>query len=198
MKFGGWRQAWALWLTLLVSTGCAVHPEKRTPVSGPPGEIKVLDLSGRISLRQGNRSDSGALRWHHAMPNHNITILAPLGQTVANIVQDADRVTLTTADKAQYTAADADHLMQKVLGWSLPLNGLQYWVLGRAVPGNGVQVRKGPDDRIQHMVQDDWQIAYSNYQQVGTAQFPGRIFMQRGDVEIRVVIDSWKVLPDER
>jgi outer membrane lipoprotein LolB len=181
-------------LAVLFIGSCATRPPLLSP--GAPGELRALDISGKISVKQGKSANFAGVRWHHAIPNHDITILSPLGQTVARVVQNGDGVTLSTADKAQYHASDADSLMQQVLGWSLPLTGMQYWVLGRAAPGDPAEVVNSNDQRVTRINQDDWQIDYANYRPVGNGELPGRIVMQHGDVQIRVVIDSWTVLPD--
>jgi outer membrane lipoprotein LolB len=182
-------------VVLVLLGGCAAQPAR---VTAPAAEIKAVDLTGRISLKQAGHSGVANLHWHHAPPDHDIRLYSALGETIADIAQDRNGVTLLTAQKQRYSASDADSLMEQVLGWSLPLNGMQYWILGRAAPGGTAEIQRGPDNRIQHMVQDHWQIDYSNYRPVGSAELPGKIFMQRDDVKVRVVIDSWKVLPDSR
>lgn len=39
--------------------------------------------------------------------------------------------------------------------------------------------------------QDGWQIDYAGQSQANGEAMPRKIFMQRGDLEIRVVIDEW-------
>ena len=180
-------------LAVLFISSCATRAALVS--SGDLKEVRAFDISGKISVKQGKSANFAGLRWHHAIPDHDITIISPLGQTVARVVQNVDGVTLNTSDKAQYHASDADSLMQQVLGWSLPLTGMQYWVLGRVAPGDPAEVVNSDDRRITRIKQDDWQIDYANYRSVGNGELPGRIVMQHGDVQIRVVIDSWTVPP---
>jgi outer membrane lipoprotein LolB len=186
------------WLVLLILlSGCAVTPRREAAPFPPGAEIKKLELSGRLAYKQGKEGHSGVgVRWLHWTPRHEITVLTPLGTTVAKITQDADGVTLVTSDKEQYHAANADQLMEQVLGWRLPLNGMQYWVLGRAAPDSEAQRVLGPDQRLAHLRQQDWDIDYSDYRLVAATEFPGKIIMRRDDVQIRFVVDSIVPLPD--
>jgi outer membrane lipoprotein LolB len=189
----------AAWLTLtILLAGCAAAPKRELPpvVPGAGADIKKLRLSGRLAIRQGKEGQSGLVRWLHWSPRHEITVLSPIGTTVAKITQDEDGVTLTTSTKEKYHAADADQLMQQVLGWHLPLNGMQYWVLGRAAPTSEAQRELGPDHRLIHMRQENWDIDYSDYKPVADTAFPGKIVLRRDDVQIRFVVDTIVPLPD--
>jgi outer membrane lipoprotein LolB len=178
-----------------ILAGCSVPKREAAPTSeigAPPQEVKALRLSGRIALRQGKEAHNGNVRWLHDAPHHEIAVLTPLGTTVATIVQDVGKVKLTTSDKETYEAVDAEGLMENVLGWRLPLNGMQYWVLGRAAPPEADAQREvGADNRLARLTQQDWRIEYSNYRPVGNTEFPSRITMRRDDIEIKLVVDSF-------
>jgi len=189
-----------LFAALLSGCGSVAHRKAaQTSEIGTPLEpIKALRLSGRLSIKQGKEAQFGNLRWLHDAPHHEIALLSPLGSTVANIVQDFGKVTLTTSKRETYQAADADRLMQSVLGWHLPLNGMQYWVLGKpAPPEQDALTEVGPDQRLARLTQQNWRIEYSNYVPVGNAAFPGKIVMRRDDIEIRFVVDSIVPVADQ-
>jgi outer membrane lipoprotein LolB len=187
----------------LLATACTSVPERKPAPIGEIGKptqaLKALQLNGRLSIKQGGDAQVGNLRWFHDAPHHEIAVLSPIGSTVANIVQDGDKVSLTMSDKKKYEAADADQLMENVLGWRLPLNGMQYWVLGRAAPPVGnARTELGPDNRVAKLTQQNWRIEYANYRPVGDTELPGRIVMRRDDIEIRFVVDSAVPVPSTR
>lgn len=186
------------WLALLILfAGCAVAPRRDIPPFPPGAEVKNLELSGRLAYKQGKDGQSGVgIRWLHSAPHHEITVLTPIGTTVAKITQDAHGVTLVTSDKEKYHATNADQLMEQVLGWRLPLNGMQYWVLGRPAPDSAAQRFLGPDRRLAQLRQEDWDIEYSDYRRVAATDFPRKITMRRDDIQIRFVVDSIVPLPD--
>ena len=186
-----------LTLTLLLA-GCAgleSRRDGRAPVGGPGEavEIKALKLTGRLAVKQGKEGHSGGLQWLHASPNHEITVYTPIGTTVAKIEQNAQGAKLTTSDKEVYQAKDADQLMEQVMGWRLPLNGLQYWVLGRPVPNSQAEEERGENNRLVHLKQLNWDIQYSDFHALANMELPHRIVMKRDDVIIRFFVD--KIVP---
>ncbi len=195
------RSSLALAAAVLLSVaGCASVSQRdaapTTEIGQPTQAWKAVRLTGRLSIKQGKEAQFGNVRWLHDSPHHEIDVISPLGATVANIVQDPQRVTLVTSDRQKYEALDADRLMESVLGWSLPLNGMQYWVLGKpAPPEQEAQAELGPDNRLARLNQQQWQIEYSNYRPVGNMQYPGKIVMRRDDVEIRFVVDAIVPVP---
>lgn len=182
-------------LVALAVAGCAGIESRRAGKApeAAPGEavdIKALKLSGRLAIKQGNEGNSGSLRWLHASPDHEITVYSPIGTTIAKIVQNERGAKLTTSDDETYQAADADKLMQQVMGWSFPLNGLQYWVLGRVSPDGQAEEERGPNNRLMHLKQQDWDIQYADYRPLANIELPYRIVMKRADFTIRFVVDS--------
>ena len=188
----------ALILLALSLAGCAgleSRRDGRAPI-GVPGEavdIKALKLIGRLAVKQGKEGHSGGLQWLHSPPNHVITVYTPIGTTVAKIEQNADGAKLTTSDKEVYQAKDADQLMERVMGWRLPLNGLQYWVLGRPVPDSQADEERGENNRLVHLKQQNWDIQYSDFHALANTELPHRIIMKQDDVVIRFFVD--KIVP---
>ena len=184
-----------LLLAALVLTGCAglrSRNDGNAPVvePGAANDIRALKFSGRLGIRQGKEGHSGSVRWLHASPKHEITVYSPIGTTVAKIEQDENGAKLTTSDKETYNAADADQLMQQVMGWHFPLNGMQYWVLGRASPDGQAEEERGANNRLMHLRQQEWDIQYADYRPLANIELPYRIIMKRADVVIRFVVDA--------
>jgi outer membrane lipoprotein LolB len=184
-----------LLLAALVLSGCAglrSRGDGNAPVvePGAANEIKALKLSGRLGIKQGNEGHSGSLRWLHASPKHEITVYSPIGTTVAKIEQNEAGAKLTISAKEVYEAQDADQLMEQVMGWHFPLNGMQYWVLGRVAPEGAAEEERGTNNRLMHLKQQEWDIQYADYRPLANLELPYRIVMKRADVVIRLVIDT--------
>lgn len=184
-----------LLLAAVFLSGCAglrSRSDGNAPViePGAVAEIKALKLSGRLGIKQGKEGHSGSLRWLHAIPNHEITVYSPIGTTVAKIEQNENGATLTTSDKEVYKADDADKLMEQVMGWHFPLNGMQYWVLGRAAPDGQAEEERGTNNRLMHLRQQDWDIEYADYRPLANIELPYRIIMKRADFVLRFVVDT--------
>jgi outer membrane lipoprotein LolB len=179
------------WLALgaLLLSGCVTPAPHvaRPPQAGQP----AFALNGRIAVKFDSQHSSGGFRWQHDADFDDITMLAPLGITVAHVRRDAHGALLETSGK-QYVAQDSEVLMQRTLGWHLPLQGLPYWVRAQPMPGSPASVERDANGQIGLLRQDGWDIHYTAYATPGRDSLPLRITMQREKLEIRLLIDEWK------
>ena len=181
------------WVLLL--SGCASLPPQLaaksvTPIP-PVGEISQFQLAGWVAVKYADQGFSGSLRWRHDATQDDIFLLNPLGQGVAHILSTSTGVTLDTSDSRHYEARDAESLTQKILGWRLPLHGLRYWVQGMATPDAPSKTRRDGDGHLTQLSQDGWDIEYRAYKEVSGKMLPSKIFMQRDDLEIKLLLDTW-------
>lgn len=178
---------------LLAIAGCAIVPAKTsTPLLVSD---KGFALSGRIAVKYDGKGFSGVMRWAHSGPLDEIFIVAPLGQTVAHIVREGEAATLTTADQKLYRATDAERLAQEVLGWSLPLRALKYWVVGVNSPHTSSDINVDGDGRVSRMRQDAWEITYLGYAPREEGGLPRAMEMRHRDLEIKLIVDQWTQPP---
>ena len=121
-------------------------------------------------------------------------LLNPLGQTAARIFSntqgDAKIATLDNGDK-HYQDADAESLMEQVLGWHLPLNGLHHWVLGMANPETSAQIERDDTGRITVLHQSGWEVRYLKYADAKLDSLPSRLQLNHEDLQIQLLIDEW-------
>jgi outer membrane lipoprotein LolB len=165
-----------------------------------PSADKVFELNARLAARYGAESFSGNLAWRHAERNDEMLITTPIGQGVARIVRDGDRVTLTTAEPKEYRAADAESLTQEVLGFRLPLMGLADWVQARPSGGAaGSNASSAPfkeersaEGRLNKLEQNGWTIEYLEYAATGAPPLPTRLRLRYPGIELRLAISQWK------
>lgn len=180
---------WCLILVALLS-GCATPPEH---AAGPPvAGATAFTLNGRIAVNFDSRHSSGGFRWLHEGDSDDITMLAPLGITIAHVRRDAGGALLETSGR-QYVASSSEELMQRALGWHLPLRGMPYWVRAQPMPGSPASVERGANGQISLLRQDGWDIHYIAYAAPASDSLPLRMTMQREKLEIRLLIDEWKM-----
>lgn len=181
--------------------GCAelpVPPVELESASRPQAGADAstsFRLSGRIGVSHDGESFSGSLRWRHDAGEDEIFILSPLGQGVARITRNPAGASLETAEGQGYRAADVESLTEEVLGWRLPVNGLQYWIVGRPAPDRPAESELDDSHHLATLRQDGWRIDYQGYRSVQGALLPAKMEMTMGDrLRVRLVIDDW-VLP---
>jgi len=153
-----------------------------------------FELMGRVSAKGGDKGFAGGVRWSHAGTDDNIHLLSPFGQIVAQIKSNKDIVLLTTSEQKIYRAVNVENLTKQVLGWRLPLLGLQYWVRGVNSPKTKSEVDRDTDGRIIVIRQDGWEITYTDYfpSQLIHTERPRVLVLNRNNLKIKLVIDNWE------
>ncbi|RPH46392.1 MAG: hypothetical protein EHM87_02230 [Burkholderiales bacterium] len=181
------RLAVALWLgsASLVLSGCAVAPP------APPEarlEAPVREWAGRFSVVidaavPGGNQDTVAGRFALAARGTpgaralDLELVSPFGQTVATGRREPDgRSALTLSDGRTVRAPSLDALLERALGWPLPIERLPDWLDDRFE----TVVARDPQGRVTMAEDSGWRIERE----------PRRWALRRphGDTQLRVVL----------
>jgi len=174
---------------LAVVAGCAAVRTTQTLPASSAG-IDTFSLSGRVAVKLEQRGYSARLNWRHVAGGDRLRLLSPVGSVIAELEADASGAMLITGDKKVYRSGDVQALTREVLGWDLPLDGLQYWVVGRAEPALPVQAEERDTlGRLTRLKQSNWQISYLAY--VGESALPSRMALAYDTLSLRLIIDRW-------
>ena len=158
----------------------------------PAADFNIL---GRISIQNQDQRFSGSFRWQHLASSDEILLFTPLGQAVAEVAKGDDGVRLITSKLEAFYANDVESLTQEVLGWRLPLDGLQYWIQGTHSPATAAQKDLDNKDQVIAIRQDGWKIHYGSYMvpQKNQIPLPKTLDLVYENLRIRLVVDDWKV-----
>jgi outer membrane lipoprotein LolB len=168
------------------------------PVLRPPrADIRRFLLEGRISVRQGESRHMAHLSWNHAPDHDNMLLTTPFGQGLAELSRDARGAHLRLSDQRQFDADDQEALAHRLFGLRLPLTALPQWVTGQISalkPGIAEDDATGRPQRRQAA---GWQISYADYETPAVHALPTLIEMRHeiDDMEVRLKVDRWQVLP---
>lgn len=196
-------------LLALLLAACA------SPPGVPPGSMAggtaaapryyaAIELGGRLSVRyQRNGHEEamhGSFAWSQSATRTLVTLLSPLGQTLAVIELTPQGATLTQPGQPVRSATDADALAADAFGWPLPVANLRNWLQGHAIDAHGQRfAAAGSTSTIR--TPDGWLLQFPLWQNDGSgAAHPKRIDLARnttqaGAIEIRIVIDDWQPQP---
>jgi outer membrane lipoprotein LolB len=163
---------------------------------------QAIEIGGRLSVRyEQNGSEQslhGSFSWQQDGAHTGVTLLSPLGQTVATINATPDGATLQRGGQAPLRAADVDALTVQALGWPLPVSGMREWLQGYGTDSTQRRFVALPLEAPSVLnTHDGWRVRYADWQTAGEPVRPRRIdlerdTMQAGTVSIRIVIDSWQ------
>lgn len=197
-----WRGG-AVIAALMLLHGCAqlpgfkpASPADQWALSKAPESFR---LEGRVSVKSGEENFSGGMVWRHDRQEETLLLRTPLGQGVAELHGTPSGVSLKDAEGRLYFAEDAEQLVRQVVGMTLPIKGLAWWVMGHPRPGSRYTAEADGRGHLGVLKQDDWRIEFSRYGTHADARgeqvaLPGKLSARRGDdLEIRLVVDEWEL-----
>lgn len=178
-----------LFLGLLVS-GCAQLPSKHiTHVN----EIQSFQVKGKLGIRNANKAQAINFNWKHKPESFDITLNGPLGFGAVHIRKNNALVELQTKDGTQ-TSSDAESLLAANTGVRLPIEALESWILGKPSSEEPIDRQKlNENNLLAELSQQDWDIQFKKYQQVGQIFLPEKIIATQGSIRLTIAIKSWQL-----
>ena len=163
----------------LSAAACALTPK---PAVLPELESvpAAFEMSGRLAVRQGDRSDIAKLRWTHRRAGDTWVISSPLGNEVARIESSGSGATLQRAGGPTESAPDFTSLTERLLGVPLDPKQLANWL----------------HDPLGPFTTSGWAVTIDEAQSAGSITIARRISAARGDVSVRLVVDEYRALGD--
>lgn len=165
------------------------------------------DLSGRISIIHDQENWYAHFRWLKQTEQFQLRFTGPLGEThlllKQELLQQTKRIknTLSIGTEVYTNEGDIEVLLNNYSNMPIPINSLQYWIFGRYNPHQAYQVKMlavdSPIDVIAELLQQDWTIQFSRYQQQeqeykrqNTLHYPAKIIAKNKDYSIKVFVSS--------
>ena len=153
-------------------------------------QIHDFSLQGRLG-GNGVVSFSGDLSWEQSGDHFEARFYGPLGVGAVAIVGTLDGMEVRTKD-GTYQTRDPEELMMQKMGFTLPVSGLRFWVLGIPAPtAHADSMVLDDSGHVLSMVQDGWQVQYGEYVPVGSLDLPHKFTVADSRRGFRIVIDNW-------
>ena len=152
-------------------------------------QVQNFSLQGRLA-ESGLVSFGGDLSWVQTGPSFQARFYGPLGVGAFAISGNPGEMQIQNKN-GTYQTQDPEALMQQQFGWSLPVAGLRYWVLGLPAPGGEAALKLDETGHILSMTQNGWELAYTEYQNVAGLDLPKKFTISDPQHGFRVFIDLW-------
>jgi len=153
------------------------------PLPQLTGIPKSFEMSGRLSIRQADRSDIARLRWTRAGGSDQWVFSSPIGNEVARIESRAGTARLERAGAPAEEAATFSELTQRVLGVALDPDQFSAWLHGKSGGGpSGLPA--------------EWKVTIDETQSAGSVDLARRVTATRGDIVLKLVVDEYRALGD--
>ena len=172
-------------------TGCAWlqnAPSGAQPAIGTViSPAAFFTLQGRISVRVGDKLETGKILWARLPAEERIELFTPFGNQIAELVRLKDgRVNLRRGRETE-TAASMEEITLTLLGVPLDLDAVARWT-----QGIGFIEHTPAERRFAQSHGDPWQVTVERLQTRGAYKFASRVLAIRGDTVVRLVIDEWR------
>ena len=180
-------------LLVLILQGCTSSPTHKQWQHA----IKAgyWQAEGKIGLIYNGQGQQANFDWKNHNHNYTIALFGPLGQGRVELSKNGDTYRATN-EKTEHQAPSAEALLEEMLGWSLPVSGLQYWILGQSNPLAAIELAQNDNiGRLQRLKQQGWTIDFSHQsEQDQQSELPRKIIAKRDNLKLTVVIKRWQAL----
>jgi outer membrane lipoprotein LolB len=147
-------------------------------------------LRGRLGVSDGRDSGSGSLEWTQSGDAFRFSVHAPVtGKTW--VLQDRDgRVVLEGLREQPVEGDDAARLLERELGWRVPVAELVHWARGMRAAGPAQVTFRG-DGLPATIEQAGWRVEYLDYDDSREPPLPRKVFASHGNYKVRLAIREW-------
>lgn len=209
MKMSRYLKICCLFAALSWLSGCVNMDEplgsKNFQVETPQARQEALSklqfwhVVGAFSIRQDkNEARSAEIAnydWNQfGHTNYRIHIASTADLYRVSILSHYGSVTLWKNTTLAYTAKTPEGLMQKALGWQLPVRELFYWMKGMPAPKQKWGAFETSYDRYGHLVslrQEGWSLRYGAYRKIENIDLPQEIYLDRPGISVKIIARYW-------
>ncbi len=200
------RRTWLILLALCVLNACTTL--KKIPLTEQSlksweqyqrdvGKISSWDLHARAAIFVDDEVHNFGLNWRHRADEFQMILEAPFGQGAFRLESNRDArlpVELSLPDDRVVYAKTAEAALERVVGWPIPVSGLEWWIKG--LPQKNIKFRHelNGDGRLISLNQDNWRINYLQYFDFDESSkgLPKKMYLKHDRLALKIVIEHWQ------
>ena len=206
------RAALLVWLAIgaALLAGCGTLPdlipsERDTTERDTTWQAHARELSrlrhwsmlGTLAVRSDGDASRVTMRWRQTHDSYLVRFMGPLGVGLFEVEGTATEVEARFPSGRRASAASPEALLEQEIGWSVPLQGLRYWIIGAPAPDRAASKMEFDDyGRLAHLEQAGWTVVYERYGELDDLALPERIRFSSESIEATVVVRRWKAERD--
>lgn len=185
--------------TLLFLGGCQtlLPADDLTPITvSNPNQAKAWELQGKLAIKTPEDKLSANLYWRHSEERDELTLTTMLGTTVLTLEATPNSAHLHI-DGKDFKDNNAQDLLERVSGWSIPLADLPLWITGQIGSQDRVLSRDSkanPKQLINDQTPPSWVVEFLSWQLQSGAHIPHQLKLERGDLQLKLQINQWQAL----
>ena len=155
--------------------------------------VQSWDIVGRAVIAMKGEAYSLGLQWRQQRGAMKMLLQAPFGQGVIQIdTNQAGQYQLRLPNGQIHISDSPEALLEEVVGWSIPISGLKFWIRGLPQPDGSFSHRLNQDGRPDSIRQNQWTIDYQDYFRKQQPVLPRRIKLTHANILLKLVIERWQ------
>lgn len=193
-----WRNP-ALAVVLLLLASCAAPRLRPDALRMSAQEIRerilvaqpAWTLRGRLAISGPQDGGSGSIEWSQDGGGFRFTVNAPVTGKTWTLRGNDGHAELEGLRGGTIVGDNAAMLLERELGWQVPVDELAHWVRATRAPGKAELVFRA-DGLPAELLQAGWKVEYPDYDASRQPALPRRIFASRGEYKVRLVVQRWE------
>ena len=179
-------------LASLLLAGCASYQQAPLNTGVTGAASNEFTASGKLGVRSDAVNESARFNWIQQGNDYEIELLDPFGRQVMDLIGETGQVVLRSSEQpTPQVARTPEELMQRLLGWQVPVAPARYWIQGHPAPGIAYN-----SDALNQFSQLGWKIEILTLQQTPTGEsLPRKLRLSHEDLNLTLIINSWQFNP---
>lgn len=150
-------------------------------------------LQGRLGVSNGSDGGSGSFSWTQDGDRYDFELRGPaISGANFRLSGGPDGALLEGLKGGPLRGPDAEVLMQRALGWKVPLRDLRAWVLGLRADSGPVELSFGEDRLPLLLKQDGWTVDYREWDASRKPPLPKKVYAAKAPYKVKLSIESWQ------
>ncbi len=150
-------------------------------------------LEGRLAVAGPVDGGSGTLAWSVRGDEYRFEVQAPVTGKTWTLSGDSRHARIDGLAATAVHDDDAARLVERELGWKLPVAQFGAWVRGMRAAGSTAALEFRPDGLPSVLAQDGWRVEYVEYFHDRDPPLPRRVFASHGDYKVRLAVQRWRM-----
>ncbi len=185
--------------SLVFLGGCETLPSKTdlSPIHvSNAAQAKAWELQGKLAIKTAEDKLSANLYWRHSEERDELTLTTMLGTTVLTLNATPTSAHLVL-DGKEFHDSNAQVLLERVSGWSIPIAALPLWITGQVGAHDSIIAvdNHGQPKQLQNrQTPPPWQVSFLSWQSQSGANVPYQLKLERGDLQLKLQLNQWQAL----
>ncbi|PTA51316.1 outer membrane lipoprotein LolB [Shewanella morhuae] len=159
-------------------------------------QAKAWELQGKLAIKTPDDKLSANIYWRHSEESDALTLTTMLGTTVLTLNSTPNSAHLHI-DGKDFSDDNAQRLLKRVSGWSIPLADLPLWITGQVGPNDQViesDNQGKPKLLTNTQTPPPWLVTFLSWQSQSGANVPYQLKLDRGDLQLKLQLNQWQAL----